>query len=177
MTPLPCPGEGAQGLAPEGTILSQFSVRGGGGPPRPGWGHPQRLWACAWASRSLKESKSCSSHGWFRMHCWTTSSWPRSSAPPSIARVCRELNAELQWEGMGGPRDPLPRERGAGSWTPGSAGRGAGGLDSWSEGGGVFDLHPCVLKRKPGPYRRGSISFSALTEKWFKTRLLLLTWL
>lgn len=88
LTVTPFPSNGAQGLTPQRAQFCPHSRFMEVAPPRPGWGHPQRLWACAWASRSLKESKSCSSR-LVRMHCWT-SSWPESSAPPSMARVCRD---------------------------------------------------------------------------------------
>lgn len=38
--PPPFPSNGAQGLTPEGTVLSPFSVHGGGGPPQARVGSP-----------------------------------------------------------------------------------------------------------------------------------------
>ncbi|XP_039581706.1 basic proline-rich protein-like [Passer montanus] len=77
----------------------------------PFWGAPgvsprgQAHLARAWARRSLKESKRRSSQGWLRMQRCTTSSWPRSSARPSMAVVCGDTG-QRQRGGNGWDRVP-----------------------------------------------------------------------
>lgn len=88
MSPVGCP---HHGVAPWVGCLSPVGcpIAMGGSPgscPCPGGG-PQAQEARACASSSLKEWKRRSSQAWLPMHSCTTSSWPRSSARPSIAVV------------------------------------------------------------------------------------------
>lgn len=128
MTP-PFPSDGAQGLTPEGTVLSPFLVQGGGGPPQARVGSPAAAVGLCLGQQIAEGVKEL-----FQ---------PRLIPHALLDHLllAQVLRAALDGQGLQGikrrsgvgggwgSRDQCLREKGAGSWTSGSEGRRVGDLD------------------------------------------------